>query len=239
MGILEGIADILFPPRCLACSKVMHDNEPISFCHSCKSQFKTISSPLCFACGLPFETTGGADHLCGDCIISPKTFSVARSLGRYETTLLESIHAFKYKGKSALGKVLGQIMAAHSYPGFQITEYTVIIPVPLHTRRLRERRFNQALILARTIARKYAVPLDFTSLTRHVYTQPQIALGKKERLANVRGAFRVDDPDKIRGEKILLIDDVYTTGSTLNECARILIKSGAAEVGVLTLARAV
>jgi predicted amidophosphoribosyltransferase len=104
---------------------------------------------------------------------------------------------------------------------------------------LRERAFNQSLILAKAVAKAYGIPLDFVSLKRHIYTQPQITLGKADRQANVRGAFLVKNPERIKGERILLVDDVYTTGNTLNECARVLVDNGAADVGVLTLARAV
>ena len=142
-------------------------------------------------------------------------------------------------GKSALGGILGRLMTEHDYSDFQISSYTLIMPVPLHIKRLRERAFNQSLILARAIAEKYAIPLDFISLKRHIYTQPQITLGKKDRQANVRGAFQVKNPENTAGGRILLVDDVYTTGSTLNECARVLVQNGAEEVAVLTLARAI
>jgi ComF family protein len=104
---------------------------------------------------------------------------------------------------------------------------------------LRERGFNQAVILAREISNRFSIPLDFLTLRRHVFTEPQVNLGKDRRTANVRGAFVVKDGKKIQGQKIILVDDVYTTGSTVKECAGALMKHGAAEVAVLTLARAV
>jgi len=238
-AILTGIADIVFPPRCPLCQAVLHDHGAALFCDACNRQIRRIGTPFCPACGLPFQTHEGPNHLCGECVLRPKAFSAARAAGPYETLLLEAVHRFKYLGKSALGKILGRFMAGQDYPDFAIASYTLIVPVPLHVKRLRERTFNQSLILARAIARKYAMALDFTSLKRHCWTQPQITLGKTDRQANVKGAFRIDHPERIAGEKILLIDDVYTTGSTLDECARLLVKNGAADVGVLTLARAI
>jgi ComF family protein len=172
-------------------------------------------------------------------MISRPAFSVARAVGYYDATFLEAIHNFKYKGKIASGKTLGRLMAEYRYPTFNLSDFTLIMPVPLHSKRLRERGFNQSVILARQIVRKIPIPLDFLTLKRYIYTEPQIHLGKKERESNVRGAFKVTNPDRIRDHKILLVDDVYTTGSTVKECARVLMESKAATVAVLTLARAV
>ncbi len=130
-------------------------------------------------------------------------------------------------------------MAGLDYGGFRIRDCTLIIPVPLHRKRLRERSFNQSLILAREISRRHSIPINFNVLKRKVHTEPQVSLGKADRGPNVRGAFEVVEKKAITGEKILLVDDVYTTGSTVKECARVLRTNGAAEVAVLTLARAV
>lgn len=130
-------------------------------------------------------------------------------------------------------------MAEYAYPLFDISENSLIIPVPLHPKKLRERGFNQSLILAREISKKFSIPLDFMTLRRHINTEPQVSLGKKNREANVHGAFLVTEPEKIKGRRIILVDDVYTSGSTVKECARVLIKSKAEAVLVVTLARAV
>jgi ComF family protein len=114
-----------------------------------------------------------------------------------------------------------------------------IVPVPLHRKRLRERGFNQAVILARQLSKRFDIPLDFTSLRREIFTQPQVGLGREARSANVHGAFAARHPERIAGRRILLVDDVYTTGSTLEECTRVLIRAQAEAVVVLTLARAV
>ncbi|MDQ5988648.1 MAG: hypothetical protein CSYNP_04409 [Syntrophus sp. SKADARSKE-3] len=178
------------------------------------------------------------DHLCGECINHKPAFSMARSVGQYKAALLEAIHHFKYGGKTAVGESMGRMMAAHPFPAINARDYSLIVPVPLHPKKLRERGFNQSAILAKALSGQYAIRIDFMSLRRLHYTEPQVGLGSKERERNVRKAFAVDKPDKVEGERILLVDDVYTTGSTLRECARCLMDAGAERVAALTLARA-
>jgi ComF family protein len=235
---IQGLSDLVFPPRCMACGVLLAGPGGESFCSPCYSLIRFVAAPLCPCCGIPL-TGAGADHLCGDCLVSRPPYTIARAVARYEAVLLDVIHIFKYKGKITTGEVLGKIMADHAYPDFSIADYSLIIPVPLHPKRLRERGFNQAVILAREISNRFSIPLDFLTLRRHVFTEPQVNLGKDRRTANVRGAFVVKDGKKIQGQKIILVDDVYTTGSTVKECAGALMKHGAQEVAVLTLARAV
>ncbi|MBW2649052.1 MAG: ComF family protein, partial [Deltaproteobacteria bacterium] len=204
----------------------------------CLSTINFITSPLCTSCGLPFAETDGANHLCGECILSPPPFSMARALGKYEGALLDTIHLFKYHGKVSVGEALGRMMAKACYDSFAIGDYSLIIPVPLHPKRLRERGFNQSIILAREISKRFSIPLDFITLRRMVHTESQVRLSGRQRMANVRGTFEVTGRSRIEDKKILLVDDVYTTGSTVKECSKILVKNGAKEVAVLTLARA-
>ena len=163
---------------------------------------------------------------------------MARAMGKYEETLLEIIHLFKYHGKVSVGEALGRIMAKTRYDSLAIETYSLIIPVPLHPKKLRERGFNQSLVLAKQISKMFSISLDFITLRRVLHTESQVNLSRQERVANVRRAFAVTDRNGIEGKKILLIDDVYTTGSTVKECSEILMKNGAEEVAVLTLARA-
>jgi ComF family protein len=237
--LLTGLADIIFPPRCLTCDTIIDHSENLPICPSCFSKIKFIKAPLCVCCGIPFSSTDESNHLCGNCLISKPSYSFARAVGYYEATFLEAIHKFKYQGKIAVGKIMGRLMAEYDYPSLSLSEFTLIIPVPLHVKRLRERGFNQSVILAREIAKKFLIPLDFLTLKRYIYTNSQIHLGKKEREENVRGAFEVTHPEKISDKKIILVDDVYTTGSTVKECTRVLMKNGATSVAVLTLARVV
>ena len=237
--ILTGIADIVFPPRCIACDDLLERHAPLPFCASCLDRIHFIRSPLCPRCGVPFPVIEEKDHLCGGCLTTERAFSVARSVGRYEETLLTTIHRFKYRGRTGIGEILGGIMADFAGGIWDMQVFERIVPVPLHRRRLRERGFNQSLILARALSKRFDVPLDFTSLRRELFTPPQVGLDRKTRSENVHGAFAVSHPERVAGRRILLVDDVYTTGSTLAECARVLIRAKAEAVAVLTLARAV
>lgn len=237
--LLRGLADLVFPPRCIACGNLAAGHEENLLCPSCLSRIHFIRSPVCPRCGIPFAAEEDRDHLCGGCVTDPGCFSAARALGRYETVLLEAIHRFKYQGRVHVGEALGRFMAAYDYASFRIADYAMLIPVPLHRKRLRERGFNQSVVLAREVAKHHSIPMSFSVLRRSVWTEPQVTLGREDRGANVRGAFEVADSASIKDKKILLVDDVFTTGSTVEECARVLRRSGAAEVGVLTLARAV
>ncbi|MHB8092164.1 MAG: ComF family protein [Syntrophales bacterium] len=238
MNILAGIADIIFPPCCVVCGELLQRHSSLSLCENCLKGISFIVSPLCPRCGIPFPAEEGGDHLCGQCLMEEKPYALARSVGRYEGTILTAIHKFKYHGKTGIGKALGNIMADFASGIWEMGTFDLIIPVPLHIKRLRERGFNQAVILARALSNRFHVPLDFSSLKRVRFTPPQVGMGRKERSVNVQGAFSIKNPVNIAGEKILLIDDVYTTGSTLAECSRVLLDANAEAVAILTAARA-
>ena len=237
--ILAGIIDCVFPPRCITCGTLLEACRPLPFCPDCYGGIRFIHSPLCPRCGLPFPAVEGTDHLCGECLAAEKPYAVARSVGLYEGTLLKAIHLFKYKGKIGIGRILGALMADFAGSLWDMKAFSLVLPVPLHKSRLRQRGFNQAVILARVLAKRFTLPLDFMALRRHLLTAPQVGLGREDRLTNVRGAFSIHKPAKVAGRRILLVDDVYTTGSTLSECASILMRADAEAVAALTLARAV
>jgi ComF family protein len=237
--ILTGIADLIFPPRCITCSLILEEHSPLPFCPNCKAGIRFIRSPLCPRCGIPFPSVEGEDHLCGECLVTQRPYAVARAVGLYEETLMKAIHLFKYRGRIGIGKVLGKIMADFAGGLWDMNVFDLIIPVPLHRKRLRERGFNQAVVLAREIAKRFKLPLDFLTLRRAVFTEPQVGMGKEDRSVNVRGAFIIRKPERTAGKRILLVDDVYTTGSTLMECTRTLLKAETDSVAVFTLAKAV
>ncbi len=237
--ILSGIADLVFPPRCVTCGVLLEKRTPLPFCPACAGGIRLIRSPLCSRCGLPFLEPEGEDHPCGECLAAERPYAVARAVGYYEETLLRAIHLFKYRGKTGIGEVLGKMMADFAGGRWEMGAFDRILPVPLHPKRLRERGFNQSVILACEISKRFAVPLDPRSLERRVPTAPQVGLGREERSANVRGAFAVGSPERIDGKRILLVDDVFTTGSTLGECSAVLLRAGAEGIAVLTMARAV
>ena len=216
-------------------------------CPSCTSGFFPVESPKCSRCGMMFKSRQGEDHLCGECLDSPKRFQIARSAGIYKYTLMAVIHCFKYNGKIQLSRPLGTLLFAAFASFWDKMNIDLIVPVPLHSKKLRMRGFNPSFLLVKDwvgIAKFLNVklpdiPVDINVLARRRWTEPQTGLGREERLANIKNAFNISDGSKITGKRILLVDDVYTTGATVNECAKVLLKGGAGHVDVLTLARAV
>ena len=237
--VIEALAELLFPTLCLSCGAIMPERAGHPFCVGCCAGVRPITAPLCPSCGIPYPAEDGPDHFCGLCLVKRPAIDAARSYGVYEAVLHDAVHAFKYGGNLALGQQLGRLMARREYPSFRIDDYELLVPVPLHPRRLRQRGFNQSVLLAREISRHRGIPLDFLALRRVIDTESQAGLKKDERRSNMKRAFRVPDPARIRGRRILLVDDVHTTGSTLGECAKTLLGAGAESVGALTLARAI
>ena len=237
--VITALAELLFPTLCLACGTVKPPRDADPFCSGCRTGVREITAPLCPSCGIPYPVEDGPDHLCGRCLLKNPPFDAARSYGVYEAVLHDAVHAFKYGGNLTFGEQLGRLMARREYPSFRIEDYELLVPVPLHPRRLRQRGFNQSVLLAREISRHRRIPMDFLALRRVVDTGSQAGLKKDERRSNMTDAFRVPDPSRVRGRRILLVDDVHTTGSTLGECAKSLLLGGAESVGALTLARAV
>ena len=149
------------------------------------------------------------------------------------------VHRFKYGRRASLGEPLGRSMARLCRPWFRPSDLDLIVPVPLHPRRLRWRGFNQSVLLGRQVGRAWGLRLDPFVLTRKMDTSPQSGLSLKERRPNVQGAFAIAPRRTVEGMRLLLVDDIYTSGATVNECSRVLLRSGAREVQVLTLGRTV
>ncbi|HEX2931516.1 MAG TPA: ComF family protein [Candidatus Binatia bacterium] len=241
----DWLVDWLYPPRCRACAGRIHGRDAEYFCSLCWKQIQPIAHPLCTLCGRPFPDAGGEDHACGVCLKREPHFVTARAWACYpreeleEHPLRQVVQKFKYGRKVSLGKPLGRLMARGCQEFIAAWPIDLILPVPLHRKRLRWRGFNQAALLARQIARAYQIPIDVFLLERRRETATQTQLSEEERRRNVRGAFALNAHRSVTGLKVLLIDDVYTSGATANECSRTLLKAGAEQVYVLTLARAV
>ncbi len=229
--------DFFLPPKCPLCGTVSSSHPHGRPCPACLLRIPFIGHPRCPRCGRGYSTEAGEDHLCGTCLTEGRTFYRARSIGAYEGLLLETIARFKFRGVSYLANPLGALLAEFEDPEFPFGEFELLLPVPLHPQRLRFRGYNQSLLLARRISRHRSIPLNFTALVRTRPTQPQTQLSGPERQKNIRGAFAVRNPAAVQGKKVLLIDDVFTTGATVQECARVLLRAGADRVDVLTVAR--
>ncbi len=234
---LAGIVDVLFPPACLSCGNLLETGPEEVFCPSCREGLVFLNGCLCPVCGLPFPDSPAFDHLCGSCIEKRPPFSCARSVFSYEGIILEEIRRFKYGGNLTVGSAMALMMSTFAFRNLRPGNYDLLIPVPLHPERLRRRGFNQALVLAGTLASVYEIAVNFSCLARIRPTQTQTGLDRDQRRTNVRGAFALRSAKDIEGKKILLVDDVLTTGATIGECARLLLKAGADDVAAVTLAR--
>ena len=164
---------------------------------------------------------------------------MARAVGYYEGLFREAIHRWKYEGKTSLTPFFGEWMVEGLRRYWQPPSPDLIVPVPLHRKRLRERGLNQAVLLARELSRRTGIPYSKKVLQKKKPTLPQVSLSGSEREKGVKGAFRMTKKERLEGKLILLVDDVYTTGATVNECSKVLMAGGAARVDVLTLAHAI
>lgn len=234
--LIPSLLDFLFPPLCHICRSFIEDAGNIHICAGCRDRMPLALSPLCTVCGIPFAGAGD-DHICGQCLVHPPHFDSARAHLLHQGPAREMIHAFKYRYKTHLRRPLA-LLALEGLSGF-ITrrQPDVIIPVPLHRKRLQSRGFNQAVLLGEVFSTYLSVPMQTGTLARIRETEPQIELSGEERRRNVRDAFAVACPEAILNRRVLLLDDVMTTGSTVNECAKELKNAGALSVTVATVAR--
>ena len=248
--IIRAFTEALFPATCLVCGSFFHSDsgERVDclrllapfVCPACLAVFLPVASPLCIQCGAVFISREGEDRLCGTCIESPKRFRIARACGVYDETLMALVHCFKYDGKIQLARPLGSLLLSGYFHYWKMDDIDLIVPVPLHVKRFRERGFNQSYLLVKDWAQmSFQTPtVERNVLVRKRKTDPQTGLGRKRRITNIKDAFSVSDPSKIFGKRVLLVDDVYTTGATVDECSTALRRAGAKQVDVLTLARA-
>jgi len=226
------------PPQCPCCGKFLEEGQQ-GFCESCLSEVRWIEPPFCSICGTPFVSGESENHPCGSCLIHRKYFRMARASAAFEGSLQGAVHRWKYGGKTHLTSFFAEWMAEGLNRYWDLHSLDLLIPVPLHPQRLRERGFNQALLLAEELSRRTGIPVLKTILKKKKPTLPQVNLSGAEREKGLKGVFYVTEREKLSGKSVLLIDDVYTTGATVNECSKGLLKGGAERVDVLTLAHAI
>jgi len=231
----QACKELIFPAYCLECGRQLPCWELPLFCDDCLARVSFIGSPVCVCCGIPFNS--GNDHLCGQCLTSPYSFQLARAAVLYREPVASLISSLKFKRDLTVLSTLASLVTTSA--GFRmLSRPDIILPVPLHRERLRKRSFNQALLLAKAIFPENKSKIMPSLLVRYRVTAPQTGLSGTQRRRNLSKAFSVKQSQMVQGQNILLVDDVFTTGSTVNECARILCQSGAKKVEVLTLARA-
>ncbi len=225
---LGAYAYVLFPPRCAGCGTF-----GTLFCSSCRARVQPLRPPLCSRCGQPLT----AGSLCRACKRGKFVhLDMARAATLYAPPMRAAIHHFKYRRNIHLAPVLARFMLARVRR--DVLDDAMLLPVPLHPEREKMRGFNQAALLARHLGTVLRLPLAEGVLERSRPTRPQVTLSLPERMENMRGAFRVLAPERVRGRAFLLIDDVMTTGSTLEACAQALKDAGARRVWAYVLSRA-
>ena len=226
--LVDSALDFFIPPVCAACRRV----GPL-LCDDCRSALLWVRPPLCDTCGRPLATTVAVCSLCRQ---RPLPLHQVRAALHYAGPLPPAIHALKYDGLFAVALPLAELMEA-AWPRWR-TPIDIVVPVPLHAERERERGFNQARLLSQHLCPKLSLPLAKAALKRIRPTRPQVGLNRTERLNNVRGAFRAH-ATQVAGGRILLVDDVYTTGATLTAAGLALLDAGASSVSAYCLARPV
>ncbi len=234
------VLDLLLPHQCLICGVVI--GKEGALCAACWAEIAFIAPPICPCCGYPFELDqggGGAGALCGACLRDPPPFARARAVFRYDSASRHLVLGFKHGDKTHGAPAFGAWLARAAGP--LAAEADLVVPVPLHRLRLFRRRYNQAALLAHAFAAAAGLPCVPDLLTRVRATPSQGRLSRARRRINVRGAFAVAKGRArlIDGRRVLLVDDVLTTGATVNSAARCLLRAGAGAVDILTLARVV
>ncbi|HUY27469.1 MAG TPA: ComF family protein [Candidatus Binataceae bacterium] len=242
MAALAELIDFLYPPHCAACGVRFAPGTHRRVCPECIARAEALPEPLCAVCGGTVESVASGASRCARCIANPPHFRRARAVARYRASAEDdprSLPAMLRRHKYGLDQAAGRALAEYlgDSPPIEAGAVNLIVPVPLHRGRLRWRGFNQAAILGEELSRRLKVPLDATALVRTRATAAQTSGDHDARRRNVRRAFAVARPDRIRARTILLVDDVMTTGATADECARVLLEAGAREVDVFTLAR--
>jgi len=229
---------MFFPSFCKLCNTMLDSQGEKVVCHSCLKQLKSRRSSYCSCCGKFFESYG-EPHICYDCLKKRPEFSMHRSCDLYRGRLKDLILLFKYHHYKELGKDLADYMCKSLAQYEDLWwDLEAVVPVPLHKKRKKERGFNQSYELAKYIAEIKGLEIFRDVLIKKFNVPPQTSLSAEQRILNNKGAYEVCHSEKIKGKIILLVDDVYTTGSTIKECTSVLMRSGAKEVRAATLAQA-
>lgn len=229
--------DLLFPDLCPWCRRPLQPGDDFLACSSCVTTIKRIEAPYCVRCGVPLDA-GVMPVVCRRCLAEPPHFDRLRGVLVYQGPVAESIKQLKYHRRLAQGFALARVLYQAVDLGVRWPRYDAILPVPLFPARFRDRRFNQSALLITEMPGSHRLPIRSNWLQRVRDTAAQASLSAAERSANVKNAFALEAGVEVAGRRLLLVDDVATTGATLNECARVCKKAGAAAVDAVVLARA-
>lgn len=232
---VRAVVDFALPPRCPGCGLIVREEH--SFCLDCWSELVFLGEPCCTRCGLPFEHDGGGEAECGACLAAPPRFDRVRAAVAYGEIPRKVALKLKYGGRPGVAETMARLMARHLPAG----DGPILAPVPLHRWRIWRRGYNQAGLIASALARRSGAPVALDLLERRKATPYLRGMGPRERAETVRGAFRVPERRRsaVAGKAVVLVDDVFTSGSTANACAAALKRAGAESVGLLCWARVV
>jgi len=230
----DALADLFYPPHCAQCKVAVERGQ---LCQTCAGAAKRIHAPFCHTCSEPFDGALDDEFTCSNCAGRTLHFECAVSCYKCTGVVRDLIHQFKYNGHYYLRRTLASwLNEALEDTRLSFTRFDALVPVPLHPTRMREREFNQAEALAELVGKWRGLPV-INALRRIRYTTTQTQFDREERMENLRNAFDLRQNTPMTGLRVLLIDDVFTTGSTVNECARVLRRAGAVNVCVMTVAR--
>ncbi len=229
--------NIVYPVFCAVCACNINENPGIGICESCLKKIQVNVSPFCPECGFKINAISQSKQPCVFCKDTHYNFDRALNVCGYQGIAKTCIHLFKYKRKIALGVILADIMTRFLKEHATISEIDIVSAVPLHSSKIRERGFNQADIFAVRISDSLKLAYSSNNLCRVRKTRSQFSLNKKQRAENLAEAFTCKDAKQFRGKSVLLIDDIFTTGATFNECARVLKQAGARRVIAVSMAR--
>lgn len=234
---ISACIEFFLPAACAWCGSLLPSGSPPEvLCETCCRDIQTLPQTCCPRCALPHVSTSTTGHFCGKCLTDPPPFEKVHGVGRHSKGLKQAIHRFKYRDNPALNASLGRLLMDLLDKCLDSFRPELIVPVPTHPQRLKQRGYNQALELARPIAKHLQTPLAVNLLQRRSATTAQPGLNARQRHDNLRNAFALREA--VTAQKILLVDDVMTTTATARECSKVLLKGGASQIHVAVLARA-
>lgn len=236
-SLANGLADFVFPPFCAACHQRMPDGERGAVCAACWDAYPRWRADACQRCGNPVPDSNEA-RLCERCVIPGWSCSAIRTPGPFAAPVAEAVHLLKYSDRRSVAVTLAGLMAAAAWPDRSFAAADLVLAVPLHPARQRDRGYNQAQLLAAQAGMIMGKPSPDDVIARMKNTGSQTTLDRQERKDNVEDIFRVKRPDMVGGKSVILVDDVLTTGATIGSCGQSLLRAGAVSVLALTAAAA-
>ncbi len=231
--VIDSLSCVLFPEVCYFCGS-LNDTEGSVVCSNCRSSVRSVVKPFCEICGLPLAKLNhfSDDLFCGSCMSNAPAYDRARYGVYYENAVRSAITRFKFHASLFNVRPIAEFLIDAFNRHYADESIDVILPIPIHRKRLIERGFNQVITLSKKLSNSTGIPIERTSLIKRKHTKPQVGLPRSKRILNLKNAFEVSKPEKISGKRVLIIDDVSTTGATVSEAAKAVRKAGAAYTAV-------